>query len=328
MQKLVPARLQKGDEVRIVAPATGLKIIGQDCREIAKERFEAMGLKVSFAKNTTDENFDMFASSEIKKRAYDVMEAFSDKNVKAIFTILGGFNSNQLLPFLDYEVIRNNPKILCGYSDITSLLSAIESKTGLVCFYGPHYSSIGMKKGNEYTLSMLENVLFTGESELRVSDEWSDDLWFVDQENRDFIKNEGWWVLQEGNAKGEIKGGNLGTLLLLNGTPFQSEFKKDTILAVEDCFSAANIDGKYFMRQLQALAQRDDFVNVRAVLIGRFQKASMITREFLQAMVDNIPQLRGLPVIANLDFGHTAPIATLPIGGICEINNGKIKLWW
>ena len=327
MQKIIPAKLQKGDEIRVIAPATGLKIIGQDCRQIAKERFEALGLKVSFATNTTDENFDMFASTDIKKRADDIMEAFLDKNVKAIFTILGGFNSNQILPFLDYEVIKNNPKILCGYSDITALLSAIEVKTGLVCFYGPHYSSIGMKKGNEYTLDMLEKVLFEGESELKTSDEWSDDLWFIDQENRDFIKNEGWWVLQNGNAKGELKGGNLGTFLLLNGTPYQSEFKKDTILMIEDCNYTKN-DGEVFFRHFQALAQRDDFVNVRAVFIGRFQKASDVTREKLEFIVNNIPQLKGLPVIANLDFGHTTPIATLPIGGMCEINNGKIKVWW
>lgn len=327
MQKIIPAKLQKGDEIRVIAPATGLKIIGQDCRQIAKERFEVLGLKVSFATNTTDENFDMFASTDIKKRADDIMEAFLDKNVKAIFTILGGFNSNQILPFLDYEVIKNNPKILCGYSDITALLSAIEAKTGLVTFYGPHYSSIGMKKGNEYTLDMLEKVLFEGESELKISDEWSDDLWFIDQENRDFIKNEGWWVLQNGNAKGELKGGNLGTFLLLNGTPYQAEFKKDTILMIEDCNYTKN-DGEVFFRHFQALAQRDDFVNVRAVLIGRFQKASDVTREKLEFIVNNIPQLKGLPVIANLDFGHTTPIATLPVGGMCEINNGKIKVWW
>lgn len=327
MQKIIPAKLQKGDEIRVIAPATGLKIIGQDCRQIAKERFEALGLKVSFATNTTDENFDMFASTDIKKRADDIMEAFLDKNVKAIFTILGGFNSNQILPFLDYEVIKNNPKILCGYSDITALLSAIEAKTGLVTFYGPHYSSIGMKKGNEYTLDMLEKVLFEGESELKISDEWSDDLWFIDQEKRDFIKNEGWWVLQNGNAKGELKGGNLGTFLLLNGTPYQAEFKKDTILMIEDC-NYTKDDGEVFFRHFQALAQRDDFVNVRAVLIGRFQKASDVTREKLEFIVNNIPQLKGLPVIANLDFGHTTPIATLPVGGMCEINNGKIKVWW
>ena len=174
----------------------------------------------------------------------------------------------------------------------------------------------------------MEKVLFNGESELKVSDEWSDDLWFIDQENRNFIKNDGWWILQDGNAKGTIKGGNLGTFLLLSGTPYQPTFNDDTILMLEDCFSSETIDGKYFMRQLQSLAQRDDFKKVKALVFGRFQKASKVSREFLQSMVASIPQLRDIPIIANTDFGHTTPIATLPIGGICEINNAKIKVWW
>lgn len=327
MQKLIPAKLQKGDEIRVIAPSISMKVIGDDCRKIAKERFEAMGLKVSFGKHTLEEEFNMFASSDVFNRAEDIMDAFNDKNVKAIFTIIGGFNSNQILPFLDYEVIKNNPKILCGYSDITALLSAIEAKTGLVTFYGPHYSSIGMKKGNEYTLDMLEKVLFEGKSELKASDKWSDDLWFKDQENRDFVKNEGWWVLQNGNAKGELKGGNLSTLILLNGTPYQPYFAQNTILMIEEC-NYSSADDKEFLRQFQALAQRDDFANIKAILIGRFQKASNMTKEKLKFMIDYIPQLKGLPIIANLDFGHTTPIATLPVGGMCEINNGKIKVWW
>lgn len=327
MQKIIPAKLQKGDEIRVIAPSISMKVIGDDCRKIAKERFEAMGLKVSFGKHTLEEEFNMFASSDVFNRAEDIMDAFNDKNVKAIFTIIGGFNSNQILPFLDYEVIKNNPKILCGYSDITALLSAIEAKTGLVTFYGPHYSSIGMKKGNEYTLDMLEKVLFEGKSELKASDKWSDDLWFKDQENRDFIKNEGWWVLQNGNAKGELKGGNLSTLILLNGTPYQPYFAQNTILMIEEC-NYSSADDKEFLRQFQALAQRDDFANIKAILVGRFQKASNMTKEKLKFMIDYIPQLKGLPIIANLDFGHTTPIATLPVGGMCEINNGKIKVWW
>ena len=295
MQKLIPAKLQKGDEIRVIAPSISMKVIGDDCRKIAKERFEAMGLKVSFGKHTLEEEFNMFASSDVFNRAEDIMDAFNDKNVKAIFTIIGGFNSNQILPFLDYEVIKNNPKILCGYSDITALLSAIEAKTGLVTFYGPHYSSIGMKKGNEYTLDMLEKVLFEGKSELKASDKWSDDLWFKDQENRDFVKNEGWWVLQNGNAKGELKGGNLSTLILLNGTPYQPYFAQNTILMIEEC-NYSSADDKEFLRQFQALAQRDDFANIKAILIGRFQKASNMTKEKLKFMIDYIPQLKGLPI--------------------------------
>ena len=328
MQNIVPQKLKAGDEIRVVAPSTGIRIIGADCRQIAKERFEAMGLKVSFGKNTIDDNFDMFGSTDVMKRAEDIMEAFKDKNVKAIFTIIGGFNSNQVLPFLDYEIIKQNPKIVCGFSDITALLNGIRAQTGLVTFYGPHYSSVGMLKGNEYALDALQKVLFDGVYTWRPAAEWSDDLWFIDQQKRAFVKNDGWWVLQEGKAEGVLEGGNLGTYILLNGTPYQPEFKPDTILAVEDCFTAEAADAKYFMRQLQALVQREDFKNVRAVLIGRFQKASNVTREKLAYIIQNIPQLKGLPVIANMDFGHTTPVATLPLGGYCKVSGDMAEVRW
>lgn len=323
--KILPDLLKKGDEIRVVAPSVGIKIIRDDCREIAKERFEAMGLKVSFGKNTTDDNFDEFATSDYQKRAEDIMDAFKDKNVKAIFTIIGGFNSNQVLPFLDYEVIKANPKIVCGFSDITALLNGIRAKTGLVTFYGPHYSSIGMKKGNEYTLDCMQKMLFEGKSEFAPSSEWSDDLWFLDQEKREFIKNDGWWVLHGGDAQGVLEGGNISTLVLLNGTGFMPKFEAPTILAIENCFTYS-ADNKEFLRQLQSVVQQADFNQVKALLIGRFQKGSKVSRADLEYIVRSIPQLKGLPIIANMDFGHTTPIATLPLGGKCTINQGKIKL--
>jgi len=327
MQKIRPQLLKSGDEIRVVAPSTGIKIIGADTRRIAKERFEAMGLKVSFGANTIDDNFDMMGSSSIEKRAADINEAFADENVKAIFTIIGGFNSNQLLPFLDYDLIKRNPKIVCGYSDITALLNGIYAKTGLIGFYGPHYSSIGMLKGNEYTIDCMKKVLFDGRGEITPSAEWSDDAWYKDQENREFVANDGWWILQDGEAKGELAGGNLCTYTLLQGTPYQPKFAKDTILMVEDCYYTFANDEE-FLRDLQSVAQREDFVNVRAVLIGRFQKKSDISREKLAFIVNSIPQLRGLPIIANMDFGHTTPIATLPIGGKCEVSSKKIRVEW
>ena len=113
MEKIIPAKLAAGDEIRVIAPARGIKIIGQDARKIAQERFEAWGLKVTFGRHTTDDNWDMLGSSSVSDRVEDIHEAFADKNVKAIFTIIGGANSNQLLPYLDYELIKANPKVFC-----------------------------------------------------------------------------------------------------------------------------------------------------------------------------------------------------------------------
>ena len=104
MQKIVPEKLQTGDEIRVIAPATGIKILSDECLALAKQRFEAMGLKVSFGKNTTKENWDLSGSTSIANRVEDLHQAFSDKNVKAVFTAIGGNNSNQLLEYIDYDI--------------------------------------------------------------------------------------------------------------------------------------------------------------------------------------------------------------------------------
>ena len=112
---------------------------------------------------------------------------------------------------------------------------------------------------------------------------------------------------------------------MLLGSPYRPAFKKNTILFVENCFGSAG-DDTTFLRELQALAYQPDFINVKAVVIGRFQKASEISREKLEYIVNSIPQLKELPVIANVDFGHTTPMLTLPIGGRCEITSDGIQV--
>ena len=327
MKKIVPQVLKAGDEVRIVAPARGLRLIGQDSRELAKARFEEMGLKVTFGKNTTDENWDMFGSTDVEKRVEDLNEAFGDQNVKAVFTVIGGSNSNQLLPYLDYELIRQNPKIFCGFSDITALLNGIYAKTGLVTFSGPHFSSLGMKKGAEYTLENLKKmILGSQENEIKPSDFWSDDLWFINQEERNFIKNDGWHVINAGKAEGTIVGGNLGTFDLLLGSPYRPAFEKNTVLFVEECFTSEATDAGDFERHLQALIYQPDFENVSGIVIGRFQKASNVTKEKLEYIIKSKKALNRLPVIANVDFGHTTPLLTLPIGGECRLDAESMQL--
>ncbi len=316
-----PQKLKKGDKVMVIAPSRGLKLIGLDCRTIAEERLKNLGLEVVFAKNTTDDNFDMTGSASIQKRAADINEAFADKSVKAVLTVIGGFNSNEILKYIDYENIKKNPKIFMGFSDITALHAAIYAKTQMVTYYGPHYSSLGMLKGCEYTLKNMENMLFKSDkTELLPSDAWSDDLWFIDQQNREFIKNEGWWQIQKGTATGQIIGGNLCTLILNSDTPYFPKFENDTILFIEDDEGSKMPD---FARNLQALINRNDFKNVKGLVIGRFQKASDMTREKLEFILNKI-ELKNMPIIANIDMGHTTPIATIPLGGEAHIENGRI----
>lgn len=324
MQKIIPEKLKKGDKVMIIAPARGLKIIGQDVRQIATERLNKLGLEVVFAPNTTDSNWDYMGSSSIENRVEDIHTAFKDKSVKAILTVIGGFNSNQLLKYLDYDLIRNNPKIICGYSDITALLNAITAQTGLQTYYGPHYSSLGMKYGCDYTFEHFVKMLVTDDKDnVEPSQVWSDDLWFLDQEKRDFDANEGYWIIHSGKAKGTIAGGNLCTYNLLLGTPYRRKFTEDTILFIEDTASAPLQD---IERDLQALIHQEDFKNVKGIVIGRFQKDSKITKEGLEYIINTKKELKDLPIIANVDFGHTYPLLTIPLGGTAIIDEGKIVL--
>ena len=323
MQKIIPERLEKGDKVMVIAPARGIKIIGQDCREIARQRLESLGLEVVFAPNTTDENWDYMGSSSVEKRVADIHTAFSDKSVKGILTMIGGFNSNQLITSIDYDLIKANPKIFCGFSDITALHGAIGAKTGLVTYYGPHFSSLGMKYGADYTFEHFIKMLVTdGKDEIEPSEVWSDDLWFLDQEKREFDANEGYWTIHNGEAKGKIIGGNLGTFCLLLGTPYRPKFEEDTILFIEDTEGCSLPE---FERLLQALVYQDDFKNVKGLVIGRFQKGSKVTREGLDYILNTKPQLKNLPILANVDFGHSAPLLTIPLGGKAKLCNGKLS---
>ncbi len=307
----------------VIAPARGIKIIGQDARAIAKERLESLGLEVVFAPNTTDDNWDYMGSASIEKRVEDIHTAFADKSVKAIMTIIGGANSNQLLKYLDYELIKNNPKIFCGFSDITALENAILSQTGMVVYYGPHFSSLGMKYGCDYTFEHFAKMLVTdGKDKITPSEIWSDDLWFLNQEKREFEANEGYWNIRNGEASGTIIGGNLCTFNLLLGTEFRPAFPKDTILFIEDTEASPLAD---FERNLQALLHQPDFANVKALVIGRFQKGSKVTREGLEYILNAKAELKELPILANVDFGHTAPLLTIPLGGTAFLKDGKLS---
>ncbi len=323
--KLITNKLKAGDEVRIIAPSLSLKIISEENIHHAIKIIEALGLKVTFGKNVNE--IDMMGSSSIAARMEDLHEAFADKNVKAILTVIGGFNSNQLLKHIDYDLIKQNPKIFCGYSDITALQNAIYSKTGLVTYSGPHFSTFSMKKGFEYSLEYFKKIFFQ-KNIIKVfpSDKWSDDAWFLDQENRTFYDNEGYWPIHEGKAKGTIVGGSLSTFQLLHGTEFLPSLE-NTILFIEaDSITEGNCDVAEFDRDFQSLMHQPNFNKVQSILIGRFEKKFDMNLEKLKFIIHSKHELKNIPIIANVDFGHTFPMFTFPIGGMCEISVSKEKV--
>lgn len=306
----IPKKLNPGDEVRVISPATSLAVISSEVRKIALANLEELNLKITFSKNA--EECDVFSSASIASRIEDLHAAFLDPNVKGILTTLGGYNSNQLLSDLDYDLIAAHPKILCGYSDITALANAIHAQTGLVTYSGPHFSTFGMRKGLEYTLAAFKRCLLNAEPyTLRPAQEWSDDPWFREQEKRHFEQNTGYIVINAGQCEGRLLGGNLCTLNLLQGTAYMPSLA-NSILLIEDDFESQPLT---FDRDLQSLIHQPEFSQVKGVIVGRFQRASNMSRSQLEQIMRSKRELDDIPVIINADFGHTTPQFTFPIGG-------------
>lgn len=326
MENIVPEKLKKGDEIRVIAPSRSMSLLSEETIETATQRLKEFGFKVSFGKNVKNEMDENYCCASIEDRVEDLHDAFKDKNVKAILTVIGGFNVNQILDYIDYELIKNNPKIICGFSDITALLTAIYAKTGLVTYYGPHYSSFGMKKGFDYTLEYFQKIFMSNDDVLvSSSKEWSDDLWFINQEERKFIKNNGIEVVNNANAEGKIIGGNLCTLNLLQGTEYMPDLD-NTILLLEDDEMAGEDFLREFDRNLQSLLHCYKNKKLKGIIIGRAQVSNKMTVEKWTSIIKTKKELNNIPIIINADFGHTTPIFTFPIGGNIKINSSDIVI--
>ena len=315
MDLIFPQKLQAGDEVRVISPSRSFSIISKETREIANKRFAELGLHLSFGNHV--EESDDFNSSSVESRVADLHDAFSDQNVKGVITVVGGFNSNQLLRDIDWSIIKNNPKVFCGYSDISALNNAILSQTGLVTYSGLHYSTFGMELYFDYCLDYFKKCVMSDEPyAINPSGVWTDDMWFLDQLNRKPIDNKGWLVINEGQAQGSIRGGNLCTFNLLQGTEYMPDLK-DTVLFLED--DAESLP-HHFDRNLVSLIQQPDFSDVKGIVIGRFQQDSKMSNDLLIKMIKSKKELAHIPVLANVDFGHTNTIITYPIGGSVELS--------
>ena len=311
-------KLKKGDHIRVVSPSSSIEHIGGfDANLVAKEKLEELGFDVSFSSNYFEH--DLFDSASIASRVEDLHEAFVDPSVDAILATIGGFNCNELLPYLNYDLIAQNPKIFCGYSDTTALLNAIYAKTGMQTYMGPSYSSFKMKEGQEYQSQSWLNAVTQDDYDLVPSKEWSSDPWYDPTKPRHFMPTE-WKVYNAGSASGTIIGGNLSTFGLLRGTPYAPQ-EENYILFMEE---AEEDDYIEFARHLAALLQA--YPNPQAVIIGRFPKECEMTEEILLAILDKHPLLKTIPVLYDADFAHTQPLFTITIGAQATLDTNEMVI--
>ena len=309
-------------KIMVCALSRSLGMICEENIKLAEDKLKSLGYNVSFSKNS--HITDKFISSSISKRVSDFHSALKDNNVDIILSVLGGYNCNQLLKYINYNLIKNNPKVICGYSDITVLLNAIYAKTGITTFLGPTFHSFAMKKGLEQTVEYFEKAINNEQYYLKDPEFYSSDKWYDDQENIKFIKNNGCYVINEGISEGIIVGGNLCSFNLLQGTPYMPSLK-DKILFIEDDSLVGKEFPYEFDRNLVSLMQQENFDKVKGIVIGRCQTQTGMTISKWKKIL-NKKELKKIPIIINANFGHTTPNATIPIGGHCRINtNNKGK---
>ncbi len=311
-------RLKIGDHIRVVSPSSSIERIGGfEANVAAKEKLEALGFRLSFSEHYFKN--DIFDSAPIASRVADLEAAFANETIDAILTTIGGFNCNELLPYLDFDLIAQNPKIFCGYSDTTALLNAIYAKTGMQTYMGPAYSSFKMREGQDYQTQAWLNAVTQDAYQLTPSLEWSSDAWYLPDAPRTFYPTE-WKVYNPGQASGIAIGGNISPLNLLTGTEFAPRPDKYVLFLEE----AENDDYLIIARHLTALLQT--YPNPQAVVFGRFPKETKLTEEILLTILDKHPILKKVPVLYDLDFAHTQPLFTITIGGQVEIDTKTFSI--
>lgn len=312
-------------EVRVIAPSKSLDKSDKAKILKAEKYFKSLGYSLTVGKFIFDKDV-YFGCSSIKNRVEDLMNAFLDKNVEIILCADGGYNVNQILPYLDYEIIKQNPKIIIGYSDITALLIAIMTKTNLTTYYGPMLG--GFSSDKEYTLQYFERILENKDFMIHSSKKIYDYKKVNNRMKKIILKNDGLIPIQNGKAFGKIIGGNLCTINLLQGTEYMPNLD-DCILFLED--DADDFGNDVFLlefdRNLESLLQLPN-CKIKGIVFGRFQLCSNMTIDKLKTIIKNKKKLKDIPIVCGADFGHTNPMFTLPIGAYCNLNikNNDIEI--
>lgn len=324
-----PQPLQIGDTIAIIAPSGGLAALAPHRLERGKQFFEHLGFQVRIFPTALSHHG--LSSDSAEHRAKDIMDAFEDPSIKAIVTTIGGYTSHETLSHLNFESVQKNPKIFCGYSDITSLHIACFKKAGLIGFYGPAIlPQFGeFPTPDEYTVQHFLNAV-TGElGQVIPSNSWSDDKtadWLKQEDmaySRVFQANPGYEWFRSGKARGHILGGCLPVLLNLINTEFWPDIE-DYILFLEtpegdDFRKGMNLDDVY-----QALEQLRDaglFDGINALVFGRGFGYSPQEHERLKELVLQHTKDYTFPILWNFDIGHTDPMVTIPIGVLVELNS-------
>ena len=294
--KILPKTLKVGDTIGVVAPSN--PIIDENIEEMERARkiIEEKGFKVKYSKNLFSNTNGYSASA--KEKAEDINSMFEDKEVKMMWCAKGGENSNSVFDYLDYEMIKKNPKIICGFSDITSITNIISAKTGLVTFSGTNFKTIATDE-TDYSLKQILNR-------------------FVDNKLELGEKEDKYVTIHEGTGEGELIGGNLSLTRGLVEGKYKIDFE-DKILFLEELGfetgPALSSNYLYYMKQ------NGVFDKIKGLWIGNYEHESNISLE--KIVLDVLDNEYDFPIIKSNNFGHIDTKTVIPIGTKVKIDTSK-----
>jgi muramoyltetrapeptide carboxypeptidase len=310
-QIIKPKRLKAGDTIGLICPA-GAPFL-RETIQITQESLEALGFKVKRGQYLLTRN-GYFTAKDIE-RVQDIHQMFTDTSVQGILAVQGGWGCARLLSLLDFDLIRQNPKVFIGYSDITALLNSIFAKTGLVTFHGP----VGASSWNTFSINWFKKIVLNAEAAFfQNPKEKGDNLTQV---------NDRILTIHPGKAKGKLLGGNLTILSTLMGTPYLPDWQGN-ILFIEDI----NEDIYKVDRMLTHLKLAGVLGKVSGFVFGKCTDCGpgdgvYGSQTFEDLLDDHIKPL-GIPAFYGSMIGHIANKFTIPLGVEAEIDAqaGTIKL--
>lgn len=327
-----PNHLKPGDKVAAVSLSWGAAGV-PEIRwryELGKRRMEKLfGLQVVEMPHTLAP--EAYVREHPEKRAEDLMAAFADPSIKAVFNVIGGNDSVRMLPYIDFDVLRRNPKIFTGYSDGTTT-DYICMKAGIASFYGAHVLNDFGEPGKmpDYTADIIRRMLFSNEvvGEIAPAAEYSrhGTAWSDPDARRSYQPDWGYECLQGGKARGTLIGGCFEVFPDFEGNELDPPLEafRDSIFFYEVCGEPSE---EKYLTKLRHYGEKGIFGVISGLLMGK-PLGDRAEHEMLNRVTLEVLREFGrpdLPVLANASFGHNSPSGVIPMGAMAEIDCEKGK---
>ncbi|WP_348687298.1 S66 family peptidase [Aeromonas bestiarum] len=322
MTSLKPPGLKPGDTIGFFSPSSAATAWAPQRFARARAFLEARGFRLKAGSLTGQQ--DHWRSGSIVARAAELNALIRDPEVCCIMSVIGGSNSNSLLPYLDFDALKRDPKIIIGYSDVTALLLGIYAKTGLVTFYGPALvASFGeLPPLVDETLSGFRQICQAGGAvvphTLPTPAQWTDER--LDWENQTRAKqclSNRLISVGSGKVRGRLIGGNLNTLAGIWGSPYMPAIQQGDILLLEDSLHLAETVERSFAH----LKLCGVFDRIGALVLGKHELFNQqgSGKRPLDILLEVVGE-PAFPILAEFDCAHTHPMLTLPLGIEAELD--------